>query len=194
MVFFGCIDSALINNITFTNVTLTSEVQYPWYLGTVAGESFWSTINNIKVNGTIKISTPEENGGGQIGGIVGYDNYGYLSNISLIGNKNSYIKGVDQIGGITGGNTTTYSFSNISIKNIYIKGQSGASRTPGSMSGLGNIKKYINCKSENVVIENEDIKYYLFSNGNGVTTITNCKLNGNLLTEQTYYKKDTITD
>jgi len=104
---FGCLDDATVKNLTMTNVDIRLSGAETWgHIGAVAG---WaegtSTLENITVNGTVKIEGEmTEIGSQRIGGVVGGNQGGNvtLKGVKVEADANSYVKGNAHVGGIAG--------------------------------------------------------------------------------------------
>ena len=104
---FGCLDDATVKNLTMTNVDIRLSGAETWgHIGAVAG---WaegtSTLENITVNGLVKIEGEmTEIGSQRIGGVVGGNQGGNvtLKGVKVEADANSYVKGNAHVGGIAG--------------------------------------------------------------------------------------------
>ena len=122
---FGCLDNATIKNLTITNVDIKLTGNGTWgHIGAVAG---WvqgtSYLQNIKVNGSVKIEGEMTQAGShRIGAVVGGNQGGNVTftNIVVEADEQSYVKGLAHVGGIAGQLQTTNSFENCSSNiNVY---------------------------------------------------------------------------
>ena len=90
--FFGNTSGATIKNLTMENITVTGGE----YTAGIVGRARNTTVTNCAVTGTVEIE-----GHDGVGGIVG----GGVANVtdcSVTGDENSYIKGLWDVGGISG--------------------------------------------------------------------------------------------
>lgn len=187
MGFFGNVNNGVISNITFSNVSLDltkGEVDY--YVGIVAGYvDNNTTINNININGDLKLYSTY---GHYFGSVIGYggNNCSY-SNITISPkSSSSKITAQRYVGffaGYLGANTKCY---NISFdKSMGLKSSMSSSNDIGGFVHTANPgSEFVNCemiKCFTVVGENV---YYTFIPGASSSKdikIINCKLNDEII-------------
>ena len=122
---FGCLTNATVKNLTLHNVDIKLTGAGTWgHIGAVAG---WaegtSTLENITVKGLVKIEGDvEEEGSHRIGGVVGGNQGGNVTmkNVTVLADKNSYVKGNSAVAGLAGQLMINASFENCTSNiNVY---------------------------------------------------------------------------
>ena len=136
---FGIIgEGAVIKNLTITNVDINTDGRN---VGALAGVAHKATLDNITVNGNIKIS-----GGNNTCGVCAMTRYYDVSatNITVSGEEGSYINGKNIVAGMfaeIAPNGSNQTFENLSVENVEINGVGGVGGvvgllTDGSISGV----------------------------------------------------------
>ena len=131
-------DGAVIKDLTITNVDISTTGRN---VGALAGFAYKATLDNITINGDIKIS-----GGHNVAGVCGMTRYHDMSatNITVSGEDGSLIEGKNIVGGIfaeIAPNGSNQTFSDLSVENIAIEGFGGVGGivgllTLGAVSGV----------------------------------------------------------
>ncbi len=127
---------AVIKNLTLTNVDIKTSGRN---VGALAGFAYMATLDNITVNGDIKIE-----GGHNVSGVAGMTRYHAMSatNIKVVGNDGSTIVGKNIVGGIfaeIAPNGSEQTFKNLSVENVAITGASGVGGIVGLLT-LGTVE------------------------------------------------------
>ncbi|MBR3804168.1 MAG: hypothetical protein IKJ14_02320 [Clostridia bacterium] len=197
---FGCIQNSNIKNLTLNNV----DVKGVSVVGTLIGQMWTSVVDNCHVTGTIKVSANH-----MAGGLIG-QSYSKVLNSSVIADENSdsfvvasFLGGNyegDNVGGLVGHTdfSNNYAtFSNVTVKNLLIKG----TRKVGGLIGYSSTFVITNPTIDNCVITT-DFSDYVYENASkifvggilgenvqptieGTATVTNTKISG--LTGKTGY-------
>ncbi len=108
--FFGYAKDATIKNVTFTNVNLNIaclDIDHSQgHIGAVAGSlEGTSTIENVTVNGNIKVeATVTANGASRVAVVAGGNSYGdvTMKNVHVRANNGSYLKANNNVGALAG--------------------------------------------------------------------------------------------
>ncbi|MBQ3595071.1 MAG: T9SS type A sorting domain-containing protein [Bacteroidales bacterium] len=129
-------EGAVIKNLTLTNVDIKTSGRN---VGALAGFAYMATLENITVNGDIKIE-----GGNNVSGVAGMTRYYAMSatNIKVIGNDGSTIVGNNIVGGIfaeIAPNGSEQTFKNLSVENVAINGVGGVGGIVGLLT-LGTVE------------------------------------------------------
>ena len=156
-----------IKNLTIENVTITTTghiaaaaVAYPYY----------TIIDNVKVCGDIAIS-----GGDYTAGVLAYTRRCVnASNLSIVGNDGSFVKGKQTVGGIisdiqmNGGLTADY--KNFSAEGLTISGE----KSVGGISGIISLQTLDGATVKNVTLSCSDARVGIVSGSLGApSTISN---------------------
>ena len=138
-----------IKNLTIENVTITTTghivsaaIAYPYY----------TIVDNVKVCGVIAIT-----GGDYTAGVLAYTRRCVnASNLSIVGNTNSFVKGNKTVGGVisdiqmNGGLTAEY--SNFNASGVTVTGE----KSVGGISGIIAGQTLDKCSIKNVTLSCED--------------------------------------
>lgn len=156
-----------IKNLTIENVTITTTghiaaaaVAYPYY----------TIIDNVKVCGNIKIQ-----GGDYTAGVLAYTRRCVnASNLSIVGNEGSFVKGNQVVGGVisdiqmNGGLTAVY--KNFSAEGLTISGE----KIVGGISGIIATQTLDGATVKNVTLSCSDARVGIVSGClGGTSTISN---------------------
>ena len=156
-----------IKNLTIENVTITTDghiaaaaVAYPYY----------TIIDNVKVCGDIKIQ-----GGNYTAGVLAYTRRCVnASNLSIVGNDDSFVKGNQTVGGVisdiqmNGGLTADY--KNFSAEGLTISG----TKQVGGISGIISLQTLDVASVKNVTLSCSDARVGIVSGAlGGPSTISN---------------------
>ena len=156
-----------IKNLTIENVTITTTghiaaaaVAYPYY----------TIIDNVKVCGDIAIS-----GGDYTAGVLAYTRRCVnASNLSIVGNDGSFVKGNQTVGGVisdiqmNGGLTAVY--NNFSAEGLTISGE----KSVGGISGIIATQTLDGASVKNVTLSCSDARVGIVSGClGGTSTISN---------------------
>ena len=156
-----------IKNLTIENVTITTTghiaaaaVAYPYY----------TIIDNVKVCGDIKIQ-----GGNYTAGVLAYTRRCVnASNLSIVGNEGSFVKGNQTVGGVisdiqmNGGLTAVY--NNFSAEGLTISGE----KSVGGISGIIATQTLDGATVKNVTLSCSDARVGIVSGClGGTSTISN---------------------
>ena len=156
-----------IKNLTIENVTITTTghiaaaaVAYPYY----------TIIDNVKVCGDIKIQ-----GGNYTAGVLAYTRRCVnASNLSIVGNGGSFVKGNITVGGVisdiqmNGGLTAVY--QNFSAEGLTISGE----KSVGGISGIISGQALDDATVKNVTLNSSDARTGIVAGALGIaSTITN---------------------
>ncbi|MEE1003837.1 MAG: hypothetical protein UH685_00660 [Bacteroidaceae bacterium] len=156
-----------IKNLTIENVTITTTghiaaaaVAYPYY----------TIIDNVKVCGDIKIL-----GGNYTAGVLAYTRRCVnASNLSIVGNDGSFVKGNQTVGGVisdiqmNGGLTAVY--NNFSAEGLTISGE----KSVGGISGIIATQTLDGASVKNVTLSCSDARVGIVSGClGGTSTISN---------------------
>ena len=99
------------------------------YVGGIAGESYYGTIENCYVTGNVSVDNQMADKGARVGGIAGFNN-GSIKNCYATGNIKAVTLSTAEAGGIAGGG-----LSNGSISNCYATGKIEAVTTTSAYAG-----------------------------------------------------------
>ena len=138
-----------IKNLTIENVTInttgdivSAAIAYPYY----------TNVDNVKVCGDIKIQ-----GGKYTAGVLAYTRRCVkASNLSIVGNNGSYVKGTQTVGGVisdiqmNGGLTAVY--SNFSAEGITVTGE----KSVGGIAGIIATQTLNGATVKNVTLSSQD--------------------------------------
>ncbi len=146
---FGTMSSATVKNLTINNVNVKAQnTTASINVGVIAGYATGSSITNIKVIGTNSITNETSSSSVYMGGILGQQRSGYITNTRvdaeiITNNESTY---AIYTGGITG--YSSYSSSNLAVQitntyaNVQIttntKGQAYVGGISGQFSGYYN--------------------------------------------------------
>ena len=139
----------VIKNLTIENVTInttgdivSAAIAYPYY----------TNVDNVKVCGDIKIQ-----GGKYTAGVLAYTRRCVnASNLSIVGNDGSYVKGTQTVGGVisdiqmNGGLTAVY--SNFSAEGITVTGENSV----GGIAGIIATQTLNGATVKNVTLDSTD--------------------------------------
>ena len=156
-----------IKNLTIENVTITTighiasaAIAYPYY----------TIVDNVKVCGDIKIQ-----GGNYTAGVLAYTRRCVnASNLSIVGNEGSFVKGNQTVGGVisdiqmNGGLTAVY--KNFSAEGLTISG----TKQVGGISGIIATQTLVGASVKNVALSCSDARVGIVAGClGGTSTISN---------------------
>ena len=166
---FGDVNNGKIQNLYVQNISITGSNE-SYYIGGLAGRSYYGTISNCSSTGNIMAGDSLE----CIGGLIGYNSHGTItscfSNAAVSANYDLY-----SLGGLCGSNYQG------TITDCYSTGPvtgGSYSRQLGGLCGTNSAGSISNCHATGTVTGEYDIGGLVGENYYGGASITKCHATG----------------